>query len=57
MAEIKCDYCGRYYDEMYGGSLNNGSPACPKCVEDEDRAKKRKKSKQERKTPNCSFTI
>lgn len=60
MAEIKCDYCGRYYDEMYGGALNNGSPACPTCVEDEEREEKRKqleKRAQDRKTKMYFYNI
>ena len=35
MAQKKCEYCGEYYDEKYEGTLDNGSPACPNCVENE----------------------
>ena len=43
MAKIRCGYCGKEYDEDYGGSLENGSPACPDCVAEEDAAEKQKK--------------
>lgn len=36
MPKKKCDYCGAYYDEEDEGTLNNGSPACPNCVADEE---------------------
>lgn len=52
MAEIKCDYCGRYYDEMYGGTLNNGSLACPQCVEEEEREEKRKQQELQARKEN-----
>lgn len=40
MAMIKCDYCGEFYDDALGGTLDNGSPACPKCVEYEEAKEK-----------------
>lgn len=46
MTTIRCGYCGRYYDDVYRGALDNGSPACPKCVEDEEE-QKRKEQVQE----------
>ena len=42
MTTIRCGYCGRYYDDGYTGALDNGSPACPKCVEDEEAEEERK---------------
>lgn len=33
------DYCGTMYDEALGTALNNGSPACPACVEKEEKAR------------------
>lgn len=39
MGKNKCDYCGEYYNETYGGTLDNGSPACPECVADEEKRK------------------
>ena len=36
MEKKKCDYCGEYYDEKYEGTLDNGCPACPKCVAEEE---------------------
>lgn len=42
MAKIRCGYCGKEYDESYGGALENGSPACPECVADEEAEEKRK---------------
>ena len=32
----KCDYCGKEYDENFFGTLDNGSEACFKCIEEED---------------------
>lgn len=46
MATIRCGYCGRYYDDGYTGALDNGSPACPKCVEDEEAEEERKRKEQ-----------
>lgn len=43
MAKIKCEYCGEYYDEEIFQSLENGSPACPKCVAEEDEKQKKEK--------------
>lgn len=31
----RCDYCGRYVDELLFRSLENGSDACLECVEAE----------------------
>ena len=42
MAQVRCDYCGKYYDEEFMSSLDNGSPACPKCVEEEELNAKKK---------------
>lgn len=39
MEMIRCDYCGTMYDEALGTALNNGSPACPACVEKEEKAR------------------
>ena len=37
MAELrKCDYCGRYFDVTLFRPLDNGSEACPECVEGEE---------------------
>ena len=46
MATIRCGYCGRYYDDGYMSALDNGSPACPECVEDEEAEKERKRKEQ-----------
>ena len=46
MATIRCGYCGRYYDDGYTGALDNGSPACPECVEDEKAEDERKRKEQ-----------
>ena len=32
MPKKKCDYCGKYYEDEYEGTLDNGCPACPQCV-------------------------
>lgn len=37
MAKVRCDYCGRYFEEDDMGALDNGSPACPECVADEEK--------------------
>lgn len=36
MAKQKCDYCGREYDISLFGTLDNGSEACFKCIEEEN---------------------
>ena len=36
MSTKKCDYCGEYYNEEDEGTLDNGCPACPNCVADEE---------------------
>lgn len=38
MEKIKCDFCGKDYDATWGSTLDNGSPACPECVEKEEKA-------------------
>ena len=44
MARKKCDYCGEYYEEEYEGVLDNGCPACPQCVADEEAEEERKRN-------------
>ena len=39
MAKIKCGYCGEEFEEEYFSALENGSPACPKCVAKEEAKK------------------
>jgi len=49
MAQIKCDYCGKMYDEEKMQTLDNGCPACPECVADEEKRieeRAKKESKQ-----------
>ena len=36
MAMKKCEYCGEEYDEALEKTLDNGCPACPRCVKQED---------------------
>lgn len=43
MAMIRCGYCGKYYDEGYTGTLDNG---CPECVAYEEAAEKEKAEKE-----------
>lgn len=52
MAKIRCGYCGKEYDENYGGALENGSPACPECVADEEAEEERKRRKEAEKAKN-----
>ena len=49
MEKVKCDYCGKYYDASFATTLENGSPACPKCVEKEDEDKKKREEAQKEK--------
>lgn len=49
MAKKKCGYCGEYYDEEYEQTLDNGSPACPRCVADEDAEKERRRQENQMK--------
>ena len=48
MSEKKCDYCGKYYEEEFEETLNNGSPACPQCAAEEE--KENCKETQEKKS-------
>ena len=42
MANKKCDYCEKEYDDSFFGTLDNGSEACYNCIkEEEERMKKR----------------
>lgn len=50
MATIRCGYCGKYYDDGYTSALDNGSPACPKCVEDEEAEEERKRKENDHET-------
>ena len=36
MEKQKCGYCGKEYDISLFGTLDNGSDACFKCIEEED---------------------
>ena len=45
MVRIRCGYCGKYYDDGYTWALDNGSPACPECVADEEAEEERKREK------------
>lgn len=46
MAKKVCGYCGEPYDEEYEGTLDNGSPACPQCVADEEAEEERKRKER-----------
>lgn len=35
MEKVRYCYCGRYYDDMYEGHLDNGSNCCPQCEKEE----------------------
>lgn len=37
MPKEKCNYCGKEYDSELFSTLDNGSPACIHCVEDEEK--------------------
>lgn len=43
MTQKKCDYCGEYYDEKYEGTRENGCPACPQCVAEEEAEEEERK--------------
>lgn len=45
MAKVRCDYCGRYFEEMDMTALDNGSPACFKCAEYEEKQESETESK------------
>ncbi len=49
MAKVKCGYCGKEYDDAYGGALDNGSPACPECVDDEEKRNEEKHTEAQKK--------
>lgn len=44
MARVRCDYCGRYFEEMDMVALDNGSPACLECAEYEGKQELDKQS-------------
>lgn len=46
ISKIICGYCGNEYDETYGGALDNGSTACPECVEDEEKWEQEKENEE-----------
>ena len=48
MAKKICDYCSKVFDEEYFEALDNGCPACAKCVEEEQK-REEEKEKNERK--------
>ena len=39
MHKEKCNYCGKEIDADCMSALENGSPACPECVEEEEKRK------------------
>lgn len=45
MAKVRCDYCGRYFEEMGMVALDNGSPACLECADYEEKQELEKQSK------------
>lgn len=49
MKKRKCDYCGKTVEEEEMQALNNGSPACPDCVEEEEINSKKKELEQKNK--------
>lgn len=49
MGKVKCDYCGKYYDEEFMATLDNGSTACLNCAADEDARGKEDQEKRANK--------
>lgn len=47
MSKQKCNYCGKEIETIYMSTLENGSPACPECVDAEEKRKQDKKVKGE----------
>ena len=47
MEKVKCDYCGQYYEGAYQSVLDNGCPACPQCVAQEEANKKQQDEHKE----------
>ena len=43
MQKEKCNYCGKEVDISYMSTLENGSPACLKCVEEEEKKNQNEK--------------
>lgn len=35
MSKMTCPICGREFDELEYGILDNGNPVCPECAEAE----------------------
>ena len=48
MSKQRCDYCGREIEAEYMSTLDNGCPACPECVAEEEK-KEQNKSEGENK--------
>lgn len=48
MAKMTCPICGKDFDEEYVDFLDNGNPACSKCVEEEEK-REEEKEKNKRK--------
>ena len=36
MEEMNCSVCGEKFNAEYVDFLDNGNPACPKCIEEEE---------------------
>ena len=37
MEKMECPICGELFDDMDVQYLDNGNPACPTCVQDEQK--------------------
>ena len=37
MSKMECPICGGSFDDEFVGFLENGNPACPSCVEAEQK--------------------
>ena len=43
MATMECPICSEKFEEEFVEYLDNGNPACPRCVDEEDNLKNRDK--------------
>ena len=47
MPKEKCNYCGKEIDADCMSALENGSPACPECVAEEEKKDQNKSIKED----------
>ncbi len=49
MSKVQCPVCGRAVERKTMASLDNGSPACPECADQEQKHAEKSEMKEEQK--------